>query len=174
MTSSSEQRVSRFTALYEEYVPMVRAYVRTKTTVDDAEAVVQATFETAWSRLEIVPLLSERAWLFGVARNHMRNQHRANRRRSNLVEAITAARPTTDIDLYTGDLDPAEREQVRRALDQLSELDREIVQLTAWHDFSSTEVAQVLEISPANVRIRLHRTRQKLAPLLIEDGEVAS
>lgn len=176
MTSTTaDQRHTRFGALYEEYVPVVRAYVRTKVSSEDVEPVVLATFETAWSRLEVVPLLSEKSWLFGVARNHMRNLFRANRRRGNLVEAITAARPKTTTELYASDLDPADRDRLRHAFGQLSEVDREIVQLTVWHGLDSNEVALVLEISPANVRVRLHRARQKLATLLSADsGEVAS
>jgi RNA polymerase sigma-70 factor (ECF subfamily) len=173
-SGSAEQRAARFTALFEEHVPVVRAYVRTRVGEEDVEAVVQATFKTAWSKLEAIPLLSEKAWLFGVARNHIRNLYRANRRRLNLVEAITASRPRIDTELYASELDPHQRERVVEALDQLAELDREIVQLTAWHGFTSNEVAQVLEISPANVRVRLHRSRRKLAPLLSGDGEVAS
>ena len=171
---TAEQRATRFSALYDEYVPVVRAYVRTKVSTADVEPVVQSTFETAWSKLEAVPLLSEKPWLFGVARNHMRNLFRADRRRGNLVEAITASRPRTETDLYTGNLDPEALERLRRALERLAEIDREIVQLTVWHELDSNEVAQVLEISATNVRVRLHRTRQKLATLLLPDsGEVA-
>lgn len=174
MTSTSaEQRAQRFKALYEEHLPVVRAYVRTKVVEADVEAVVQATFETAWSKLEAVPLLSEKSWLFGVARNHMRNLFRANRRRGNLVDAITAARPRTDTELYAGELDPAERDRLRRAFEQLAEIDREIVQLSVWHGFDSSEVAHVLEISATNVRVRLHRARQKLSTLLTDGEEVA-
>lgn len=171
---TADQRATRFSVLYERYVPVVRAYVRTKVSTADVESVVQMTFETAWSKLEAVPLLSEKSWLFGVARNHMRNLFRGNRRRGNLVDAISASRPKTDTDLYANDLDPAELDRLRHALEQLAEIDREIVQLTVWHGFDSTEVAHILEISAANVRVRLHRARQKLATLLLAgSGEVA-
>jgi RNA polymerase sigma-70 factor (ECF subfamily) len=57
----------------------------------------------------------------------------------------------------------AELEPVLRALARLSETDREVLRLVAWEELSHTEIATVLGLSTANVSVRLHRARNRLA-----------
>ena len=134
---------------------------------------MQATFETAWVKLDVIPLLSQRAWLFGVARNHLRNLVRADRRRVALVDALSAMRPPDAVGLFEGAVDPAVVDALAAALSELSETDREVVQLSLWHGLDAAEVGQVLGMSPGNVRVRLHRSRGRLS-VLMADGEVES
>ena len=172
MTSvSTDDRVARFTALFDDYVPAVRGFVRTLVVPSDVDAIVQATFETAWAKLDVIPLLSQRAWLFGVARNHVRNLVRADRRREALVDAVTALRPAEAVGLFAVAVDPAVVDALAAALAQLSETDREVVQLTVWHGLDAAEVGQVLGISPGNVRVRLHRSRGRLSSLMADREE---
>jgi len=170
---STDDRVARFTALFDEYVPVVRGFVRTQVVAADVESIVQATFETAWVKLDVIPLLSQRAWLFGVARNHVRNLVRADRRREALVDALSALRPPDTVGLFAVAVDPAVVDAWVGALAELSETDREVVQLSVWHGLDAAEVGQVLGISPGNVRVRLHRSRCRLS-ILMADGEVES
>lgn len=170
---SADERTARFTKLFDDFVPSVRGFVRTLVVASDVEPVVQATFETAWAKLDAIPLLSQRAWLFGVARNHVRNLVRAERRREALVGAVAALRTPNEVSLFAEVVDPAELDALTAALSQLSELDREIVQLSVWHDLDAIEIAQVVGISDGNVRVRLHRARHRLIALLA-DGEVDS
>jgi len=65
---STDDRTARFTALFDEHVTAVRGFVRTKVLASEVESIVQATFETAWMNLGVIPLLSRRAWLFGPRR----------------------------------------------------------------------------------------------------------
>ena len=84
-----------------------------------------------------------------------------------LVDHTEADAPTTkvapeEIDAVDMSLD------INRALFALSESDREMLMLVAWEDLSHGEVAQVLNITPNNARVRLHRARTNLSAALTE------
>lgn len=65
-----------------------------------------------------------------------------------------------------------------RALRGLSEDDQELLRLVAWEELARDEIALVLGISRASVRVRLHRARKRLAEqleaLAATDGEEAA
>lgn len=166
MTSRlADDRTERFSELFREFTPSVRGFVRTMVAASDVEPVVQATFETAWAKLEVIPLLSQRAWLFGVARNHVRNHVRAERRRTLLVDALGSLRPVEQAGICHG-VDSAELAPLLAAIQQLSTQDRELVQLVAWHEMEPFEIAVVLDISANNARVRIHRARKHLETLM--------
>ena len=167
---SADERTERFAALFNALVPSVRGFVRTMVVPSEVESIVLSTFETAWTKLDVIPPLSQRAWLFGVARNHVRNSVRAERRREALVGAMSALRQEREVSLFAEVVDPAAIDALTNALARLSDLDREVVQLTVWHEFDAIEVAEVLGTTAGNVRVRLHRARRRLAELMA-DGE---
>lgn len=169
----ADDRTERFGVLFREFTPLVRGFVRTMVDASDVEPVVQATFETAWAKMEAIPLLSQRAWLFGVARNHVRNHVRAERRRALLVDAIGALRPVEQSGLFPGGVDPVEVAPLLAALQELTPDERELVQLVAWHEMEPSEIAVVLDISANNARVRIHRARKRLETLIrAQSGEV--
>jgi RNA polymerase sigma-70 factor (ECF subfamily) len=53
-----------------------------------------------------------------------------------------------------------------RALADLTEPDREILTLVAWHGLSPKEAARVVGITVATYRVRLHRARRRLVAAL--------
>lgn len=168
-----EERAAEFGQLFRAYVPSVRGFVRTLVRPSEVEQVVSATFETAWVKFDEIPLLSQRAWLFGVARNHVRNHARAERRRLVLVDAIEAMRPAEDVGLFNGRVDPVEVAPLLRALQSLDDDDREIIQLSTWHELTPAEIAEVLGLNSNAVRVRLHRARKRLETAFAdESGEV--
>ncbi len=168
-----DDRTERFSDLFREFTPSVRGFVRTMVAACDVESVVQATFETAWAKLEAIPLLSQRAWLFGVARNHVRNHVRAERRRAFLVDAVGAQRPGELTSCPRGCVDLVEIAPLLAALQHLSTEELEVLQLVAWHEMEPAEVAVVLKISANNARVRIHRARKHLETLMQPElGEV--
>lgn len=52
------------------------------------------------------------------------------------------------------------------AIDQLAPQDRELVSLVATADLAYREIARILNISEANVKVRVHRARMKLRDIL--------
>jgi RNA polymerase sigma factor (sigma-70 family) len=151
-----------FELLYRTQVRLVLAYaLRRVDRPEDAADVVAETMLVAWRRQHDVPAGDEaRLWLFGVARRVLANHRRGVGRRDRLgdrlrqeLQHLVVADPAAAVETTL---------VVRQALDQLDELDREVMQLTAWESLTPGEVAVVLSIPPTTVRTRLHRARRRL------------
>jgi RNA polymerase sigma factor (sigma-70 family) len=159
----------RFRALFQATYPAVARYARHRgLTGPDAEDLVAATYEVAWRRLDVVPL-GEGAlpWLLTVAHNHLRNHRRRLARDRALVGRLP---PPEHVPPASESVAPGWRE-IRRALDALSDDDRELLLLIAWDGLSPGQAATVLGLTPAATRTRLHRARGRLADLLgVERG----
>jgi RNA polymerase sigma-70 factor (ECF subfamily) len=58
------------------------------------------------------------------------------------------------------------RVDVHRALENLPPHERQLIALRYLHDFSHSEIAEMLEIPEATARVRLHRVHKRLETLL--------
>lgn len=108
-----------------------------------------------------------RPWLYGIARNMLRSHRQLDV--VPLQDSVgTAVDPWPPVD---DRLDAAREERtLRRALDVLSEDDREVLLLVAWEHLSPAEAATVLEIPQGTARSRLHRARTQLKEQLAMDS----
>lgn len=160
---------ARFEELFRAHYGDVLAYaVRRCPSRQDAEDVAAETFTVAWRRLnELPPGDRTRLWLFGTARlvrlNHLRDRHR----RDGLVRRLRGSISGRVSDEPGTRMENAER--IRRALSQLPERDREVLQLHVWEELTAEQISQVLEVSPAAVWKRLQRARDRLASRLDSD-----
>lgn len=156
-------RTDRFDRIYEEHATAVLAYALRRCDAGRADDVLSDVFLTVWRRLDDVPA-EPRAWLLGVARRVLSNQHRALRRQEAVRERLRAHAPTfSGSDLGGGDL--------AGALEALSERDRELLLLIAWDGLSPQEAAGVLGIRAGALSMRLSRARARLRVALAEsDG----
>ena len=166
MTDGEE---ARFEELFRAHYGDVLAYaVRRCPSRQDAEDVAAETFTIAWRRLdELPPGDRTRLWLFGTARlvrlNHRRDRHRWD----GLVRRLRGSIPARVWDDAGTQLEEAER--IRRALSELPERDREVLQLHVWEELTAEQISRVLEVSPAAVWKRLQRARDRLAARLESD-----
>ncbi|GAB3164565.1 hypothetical protein GCM10027059_20880 [Myceligenerans halotolerans] len=155
----------RFSVLFADTNPALLAYaVRRVSDPADAADVVAETYLVAWRRIAEVPRGDgARPWLFGVARRVLANYYRGERRRSALADRLRAQLvevvPPADAGLRGGS-------DIELALAGLDENDQEILRLVAWEDLARDEIAVVLGVSRATVRVRLHRARRRLAERL--------
>lgn len=105
-----------------------------------------------------------RAWLFGVARHHLWRHLESTRRSSAFVGSQTTALHEHDewaaVDSRLDAVRAAP--QLKAALRSLSDIDREMLLLTAWEELSPVEAAQTLGIPAATARTRLHRARARV------------
>jgi RNA polymerase sigma-70 factor (ECF subfamily) len=156
--------------LYDTYHRRVYAYVVSRAGRQLADEVVSDTFVIAWRRLAELP---EPAlpWLFGVARNLLREQSRRQGREESLAQEMRTWTAFTEV---TSD-DPAdlvsERADMLSALGRLSDDDRELLTLIAWHGLTAHDAAEVVGCSSATFFVRLHRARKRLEQALTPDGE---
>lgn len=94
-------------------------------------------------------------WLIKIARNEGINFIRKNR---NYEEH--------DIDGFEDESDFERDIILEEALNKLNENDREIILLFYQQDFSYEEIANILNISLENVKVRIFRAKEKLRKLL--------
>lgn len=155
-------RERTFTSLYDAVYPDLLRFVQRRAPGDHADDVVSEAFLVVWRRLDELPGTHDdaRAWIFGIARNVLLNDHRSEQRRTALgVRLADAAdRPSTDghVDGVVSGVDLA------RAWRCLSETHQEALALAAFEGLSAPHAATVLGISPVAFRLRLSRARRAL------------
>ena len=146
--------------------PLVRYLTRRLGDRDWAEEVAQETFVRA---LRQENLQNERAWLFAVATNLVRDEARKDSRRRRHLELLTAeAKAQAIVEPPLTDLERAqERALARRAIDALSDRDREAL-LMREEGLDYNEIASALELSVASVGTTLSRARRRLVEVYEE------
>ena len=159
---------ARFDTLFTATHRRVLAYVvRSGVTVADADDVVADVYVVAWRRFDDVPVDHALPWLIAVARNLLRNRHRAGRRDEALLQRLRGEPPPVQAASEAA-LD--EVQTVRRALAGLSGADRELLHLAAVEELSSMQIAMVLGCRAVTARVRLHRARARLRAALGRSG----
>lgn len=148
----------RFTALYDACRMRVWAYAASRVGGSAADEVVSETFMVAWRRFGEMPD-AQLPWLLGVARNVIRDSERSQARRDSLAVELQTWAGAAESDPADG---VADRDAMLRALAELSDADREILTLVAWHGLSPREAARVIGCTAATFRVRLHRARRRL------------
>ncbi|MEU5939677.1 RNA polymerase sigma factor [Micromonospora sp. NPDC047548] len=159
----------RFIALYDAHHAQVYAYAVGRAGRQLADDVVSDTFLVAWRKLATVPA-PPLPWLLGVAGNVLRERYRDEVRQASLVAELRAWADEAAADVAD---EVTERGTVLTALARLSEDDRELLTLVAWHGLSAREAARVVGCSTATYFVRLHRARKRLQEALAGADQVA-
>ena len=102
---------------------------------------------------------SEKTWLYAIALNRLRDHQRRERAEGRAVEAIGATSPGST----TGGLSAAEaRDAVARALESLSEEEREAIALRYGGDLTVPEIAKLTRQRITTIEGRVYRALRKL------------
>ncbi|MEM6989675.1 MAG: sigma-70 family RNA polymerase sigma factor [Myxococcota bacterium] len=131
----------------------------------DLDDLVQATFARCVERVEKVADTGFRAYMFGVARNVLREHYRkvARNREVDLETASVADHGMTPSRML------AEREDHRLLLAALREIpidEQVILELIYWESMTGKELAAVLDVPEGTARTRLRSARQSLEAAL--------
>ncbi|MCE3551784.1 sigma-70 family RNA polymerase sigma factor [Pseudonocardia sp. RS11V-5] len=161
---------------------VARAHVRTHAT---AEEVVQEAWLAVLRGLDgFAARASLRTWVFTILVNAARRRGRAEAR-----HVVELGRPSVAPERFRGEDDeypghwrdeaaPVEwgpesevlaaefRGLLERALAELPDRQRAVVELRDVHGFAAEEVCALLDLTPANQRVLLHRARSRLRGLL--------
>jgi len=125
----------------------------------------------AWKKRDGIPLGDEaRPWLYGIARNVVRNHARSGQRRIRLNSKALAVSELMPADPEMQVVRRLEDRLVAEAAAQLSDRDREILMLHAWEDLSVADIAVALELSATAAHMRLQRALKRLAKALERAG----
>ena len=157
-----------FEVLYNRYVRSIFGLaLRRLRDRERAEDAVQETFAAIWrSASSYKPERGPAApWLYAIARNAVVDRFRGH------------LEPTGEVpDLASGEPGPPDRAEasyvswrVHRALEELPDREREVVELAYWSGLSQSEVAEFLHIPLGTVKTRTRSALAKLADVLEGD-----
>ena len=150
---------AEFEALFLDTRAPLLAYLTRRATSEDATDLLAEVYLVAWRKRADLPSGEERRlWLYGVARRLLAEHHRHSLRQANAPEEASDAHRS---DRPKGD--DRRGEAVRRALESLSDVDRELITLTTWEGLSPADAGRVVGITAGTARVRLHRARARLA-----------
>lgn len=131
-----------------------------------AEDLTSVVFLEAWRKRSSVHLVDHSAlpWLLGVATNVCRNATRSLHRHHKALGRIATPVPSEDeMDVTSSRIDAEiEMKKVLDQFDQLSQQDKEVLQLSAWEGLDYEAIAVALDIPIGTVRSRLSRARSRL------------
>ena len=159
-----------FEVVYHRYIRSVFGLAMQKLRDRErAEDAVQEMFAAVWrSAGSYKPERGPAApWLYAIARNAIVDRLRSR-------DAVPMEVP----DMTSDELGPAERAEssfvswrVHRALETLSDREREVIELAYWSGLSQSEVASFLDIPLGTVKTRTRSALAHLADVL--EGELA-
>jgi RNA polymerase sigma-70 factor, ECF subfamily len=161
-------------AFYRDHIDAVQRFVAKRTA--DPQVAADLTADIFVAALDSAhrydpgagPVL---AWLYGVGRNVLASEVRRGAREMRTARRVHGRRLLEDSGLarIEEQLDAEHHARhVFRAIAQLPDNDRRLLELVALDGLSVNEAAQVLGVKPATARVRLHRSRTRLTALLRE------
>lgn len=140
----------------------------------DAEDVAQAALESAMRSVRTCTGRGLfRGWLFGIAARQASNFHRARTAQKRGAERMVPLSENHYDQRDDRAASPCEASSARdraailqRALEELPDEDRELIQLHFFAELTCEEIGQARRLHPKAVASRLHRSRQALLVLL--------
>jgi RNA polymerase sigma-70 factor (ECF subfamily) len=166
---SAETAQHRLERLYKSSRDDVYAYVASVLRDQSlAEDVTAAAFERAFRRRRLFDQRrgSERAWLFGIARNAALDELRRRKRHAAALDhqAAQLGEELVQPEVVLG------RATLRAALASLPPRERELIALKFYAGLSNQEIARVLRVSESNAGTLLHRAITKLRKACDEEA----
>lgn len=165
-----------FGELFERHVEAVwnHAY-RLTASWSQAEDLASSTFLIAWRRCADVVLVRDSAlpWLYTVAGNLARNEHRSASRFLRAVRRLPGDHTEADhADAVASRVDDDRRmRRVLTAVRALPKAERQAVELCLLGEVPTADAAQLLGVAEVSVRSRLSRARARLRTVLEARGD---
>jgi len=158
-----------FGALFERHARLIYNYcfrrIGSWATAEDTLSVVCLE---AWRRRDKeLPPDKVLPWLYGIATNVVRNQHRSERRYAAALKRMPTLDPPPDFAAQAAERldDEQQMQQVLSLLGKLPQRERDVFALCAWMEVSYEDAAVALAIPVGTVRSRLSRARTRLQEL---------
>jgi RNA polymerase sigma factor (sigma-70 family) len=137
-----------------------------------AEDVAQETLRRALEALRqhrVENLEALPAFIFQTARNICMHHGRSARREEGALVRFRGglqAESGDESDPLVGLVDEARRKQVRSALEQMPEDDRDLLRMLYIDGLQSADIARRLGVDPGTLRVRKHRALKRLSEIL--------
>jgi len=132
---------------------------------NEAQDLVQDSFEALWKQYQKVNFQKARAWLFTTGYRKMIDQIRKQKRITYMDELPETGRINNkgDSDLKT---------LLENGMKQLSEKQRSLLMLKDYEGYNYKEIGEITGLSSAQVRVYLHRARLKMKAFLVKIEDI--
>ena len=170
--AEEDERRNAFRQQLLASIPKLRAFALSLAShADYADDLVQETLMKAWNHQHSFQEGTNiKAWLFTILRNEYFSQLRKRRREVEDADGDYASNVMTP----GGQESQLDMADLRIALQQLPDDQREAVVLVGASGFSYQEVAEICRVPVGTVKSRVNRARNKLAILLGNDAAGAA
>lgn len=153
----------QFRVVYDAFFDDVARYCLRRLPREDAHDAIAEVFTVAWRRIESVPPTDDALpWLYGVARNVVRNRSRTGRRLLRLRAKLEMEPQRSSPSVETQVVRSAEFTAMADALRLLSPADQEAIRLRGYEGLTIPEVAVVLGCSREAAKKRVSRAIRRL------------
>lgn len=149
-------------------VPNLRAFaVSLSGNVDRADDLVQETLTRALANIDsFQPGTNLPAWLFTILRNQFRSEYRKRRREVEDADGKYSEK----LKAQPEQMSKIEFTELRHAMAQLPDDQREALILVGASGFSYEETAEICGCAVGTIKSRVNRARNKLAELMAVSG----
>jgi RNA polymerase sigma-70 factor (ECF subfamily) len=138
-----------FARLYERYARVIHAVLLARAPRADVEDLVQEVFLSAWNRLDgLRDPAAFGGWLAMIARNRATDFHR---------RAVESVELPDDLMAHDGTAARAEALGVLEIIARLPDAYRETLLMRLVEGLTGPEIAERTGLTPASVRVNLHR-----------------
>ncbi len=161
-----------FQPLYNRYFEQIFQFIYKRTLDEDLCAdICSRVFLKAMQRLEGYSFqgVPFSAWLFRIASNEVA-QHYRQSKKSRVVSIEDHNLNSMLDEMDTDDLAPF-RAVLVQSLEELKESDLEIIELRFFEQRPFKEVADLLEITESNAKVRTYRVLERLKKIMIKNSQ---
>ena len=167
-TEMDQERLSRFSALYDQYATDVLRvcyyYLKDKSRAED---VTQEVFLKLLTSDPVLEAGKEKAWLLKVALNRCRDLWR-----SGWLKRMVQQSPAFELYPAPDDISRSDEQSfVLTAISRLAPSFKEVILLFYYQNYSIQEISELLGLPEGTVTSRLSRAREKLKGIMEEELE---
>ncbi len=170
----------KFEEIFQEFQPKIHRYLSRMLADQAAEDIAQEVFAKISRSLDSFKGKSSfSTWIYRIATNTALDRLRSpSFKRSSEHTPLEGGTGTEDRNVWTGQAEPTVDQKlirkemsdcVREYVDRLPHNFRTVLILSELEGFKNREIADILDISLENVKVRLHRAKARLKKEL-DDG----
>jgi RNA polymerase sigma-70 factor (ECF subfamily) len=160
----AKKDIREFDRLYTKYYPRINSFVYHRVP-NEAERndIVSNIFNKAMRKLGTFRFLDSRkssfsSWLYRIAISEI-NQYFRNRQRQDRIVGMVRHNETPNTEDFSYEFS---YKQVKKAMQNLSENDQNIIALRFFEKLKHQEIAEILNKKEGTVKVRLHRALNRL------------
>lgn len=163
LIQEAQRHPAAFRPLYERYFTPVFRFVFRRT--NDEHLTADLCSQVFLQVLQKLPQYTYRgvpfsAWLYRIAMNEVAMHYRQQKKQR--VVGFEQAPMETLVDELNEEGSPPPLQPVLDALDQLKELDMQLMELRYFEQRPYREIAQILDLTENNAKVRVHRILERL------------